>query len=191
MNHPSVYSYQQIVNAAFQLLRTDGWNAVTARAIAREIGSSTMPIYSRVESINDLEKELRERARQQLRCYQKGCYTEDPLLNAAFGYILFARDERFLFRFLYLDRPENLQQGVTSVMPENFVAEFGDESAAAKALAGLDGASQEILVRYTWIFTHGLAMLVNAGALDANSDEEILQLLTDAGEAFYLWGRHQ
>ena len=56
MIQPSVYSRQQIVDAAFELIREEGWPAVSTRAIAKKIGSSTMPIYSHVRSVDELKK---------------------------------------------------------------------------------------------------------------------------------------
>ena len=187
MNPPSVYTYSQIVDAAFDLLREEGWDAVSTRAIAKRLGSSTMPIYSNVSSVDELETELRTKTRDVLKEYQGRPYTEEVLLNLAFGYIVFARDEKHLFRFLYLDRPEELNDESGSGMRDMFLEDFGEDSAVAEALSQLDDASQKVLIQYTWIFTHGLAMLVNSGAIGSTTDEHIRGLLMDAGEAFYLW----
>lgn len=188
MSQPSVYSYSHIIDAAFELIRGKGWSVVTTRAIAKKMGSSTMPIYSHVGSVNDLEEDLRQKARLLLKDYQRRPYTEHLLLNLAFGYVAFARDEKNLFRFLYLERPERLNLEEMSGMKETFFAEFGEESEEGKALSELQASGQETLVKYTWIFTHGLAMLVNSGAFTSPSDQVLLRYLMDAGEAFYLWG---
>ena len=188
MKQPSVYSYEQIINAAFELIREHGWQGVTTRAIAKRLGSSTMPIYSHVKSVEELEKELRVKASSMLKEFQQRPYTEHTLLNLAFGYVVFARDEKQLFRFLYLDRPRRLDLEAMPDMKDTFFSEFGSDSAAGQELLELKESGQEALVQYTWIFTHGLAMLVNSGALGSNSDKVILEYLKNAGEAFYLWG---
>lgn len=72
-------------------------------------------------------------------------------------------------------------------MRRSFVDQFGDDTAQADALASLGPEGQAALMQHTWIFTHGLAVLVNAGSLRDCSDETILRLLSNAGEAFYLW----
>jgi AcrR family transcriptional regulator len=191
LKQPSVYSYDQIVDAALELTREQGWQGTTVRAIAKKMGSSTMPIYSHLKSVEELEKELRAKANSMLKEYQQRSYTEHALLNLAFGYVVFARDEKQLFRFLYLDRPRRLALGAMSEMKDTFFSEFGAESDAGKALLELKESGQEALIQYTWIFTHGLAMLVNSGALGSNSDQVILEYLKNAGEAFYLWGTRQ
>lgn len=188
MIQPSVYSRKQIVEAAFELIREKGWSAVSTRAIAKKIGSSTMPIYSHTKSVEELEKDLRLKARALLKEFQQRSYTEHTLLNLAFGYVVFARDEKWLFRFLYLEKPESLDLESETGVKESFLSEFGEDSTEGRALADLKTSGQDALVGYTWIFTHGLAMLVNADALGVSSDQVILRYLMNAGEAFYLWG---
>lgn len=188
MKQPSVYSRSQVIEAAFELVREKGWAAVTTRAIAKRLGSSTMPIYSHVRSVDELEKELRYRARELQRSFQQRPYSEHALLNLAFGYVVFARDEKQLFRFLYLDQPPEMDLENGEGMRESFFLEFGEDSQEGRALMELKSAGQGALVQYTWIFTHGLAMLVNAGAFGSNSNQAIMRFLMNAGEAFYLWG---
>ncbi len=188
MKQPSVYSYDQIVDAAFELVREQGWSGVSTRAIAKKMGSSTMPIYSHVRSVEELEKEVRQKARELLQEFQQRPYTEHVLLNLAFGYVVFARDEKKLFRFLYLEKPERLDLEDVSGMKESFFTQFGEQSEQVKALSEMQEAAQGAVVQYPWIFTHGLAMLVNSGAFGSNSDEMIMRHLKNAGEAFYLWG---
>ncbi len=187
MIQPSVYSYSQILDAGLELIREKGWSGVSARAIARKLGSSTMPIYSHVSSMEELVVDLREKARGIQRDYQKRQYTEHPLLNLAFGYVTFARDEKNLFRFLYLEKPAILEREDLSGMKDSFFSEFSPDSPQGKALAEFQESGQEVLIQHTWIFTHGLAMLANSGAFGSNSNDAILRLLMNAGEAFYLW----
>ncbi len=146
-----------------------------------------MPIYSHVKSVEELEKELHKKARSLLRHYQQKEYTRHTLLNLAFGYVTFARDEKNLFRFLYLDRPDKVDLEDISTMKKWFFEEFGERGDEAVALLKLGTAGQEDLLRYTWIFTHGLAVMVNSGVLGRYTDRVILELLRNAGEAFYMW----
>ncbi len=187
LSQPTTYTKEMVLDAAFALIREHGWAGVTARAIAQRLGSSTMPIYSHLQSIAEVERELRGKARALLRTFQRRPWTEDALLNLAFGYIVFARDEQQLFRFLFLERPEILEQGELTGMTSLFASEFGDEGVERAALAALQSAGREALIQYSWIFTHGLAVLVNSGALGKCPDATILDLLRNAGEAFYLW----
>ena len=186
MKQPSVYTRGNIIDAAVELIRKEGWLRVTTRKIAAQMGASTMPIYSHVKSVDELEHELRAKVRSMLKDFQLRSYTDQPLLNLAFGYVVFARDEKQLFRFLYLDRPELIETGDLAGMKDFFFDQFGKESSVVAALTAMEEVGQEEMIQNTWIFTHGLAMLVNSGALGKCPDETILDYLQGAGEAFYL-----
>ena len=191
MKQPSVYTRENIIDAAVELIREQGWAQVTTRKIAKQMGASTMPIYSHLKSLGDLEQDLRVKVRGMLKEYQLHFYTDQPLLNLAFGYVVFARDEKQLFRFLYLDRPELIETANLSGMKDSFFEQFGEVSPVGAALSAMEGEGQEAMIQNTWIFTHGLAMLVNSGSLGSCPDETILGYLQGAGEAFYLWGNRK
>lgn len=188
MPQPCVYSPEQILDAAFALLREHGWKQLSVRAVARRLGSSTMPIYSHVHSMEELGMRLRDRTLALQQGYQTRPRTGDVLLDLAVGYVLFARDEKHLFAFLYLDGPGPPPEPAFSPR-EEFRATFGDESPPVQALAGISPGIQDTLIRYAGIFTHGLAMRVYAGHNGAPSDDTIQECLRDAGEAFALWAR--
>jgi hypothetical protein len=47
------------------------------------------------------------------------------------------------------------------------------------------------VTRKSWIFAHGLAMAMNKGLLGPMSDEEIANLLSEAGAAFVTWHKER
>jgi len=185
MIQPTVYSRHQIIDAAYDLVRESGWSALSTRALAKRIGCSTMPIYSQVRSVAELEDVLLKRAYEALQACQMILFTDNPLLNLAIGYVVFARDERQLFRFLFLDKADQVGSGQFTGLREAFDK---NTMRAEKHLAALDSipvGSQESLIQHTWIYTHGLAMMVNAGMLGDCSDDVIQAYLNHAGGAFY------
>ena len=105
MTQRTIFTREMIVEAAFSMTREQGWGGVTARSIALRLGSSTMPIYSSLKSMDEIEKEVRRKAEELMHDCQRRPYTAETLLNSAVGYVVFARDEPRLFRFLYVDRP--------------------------------------------------------------------------------------
>lgn len=146
MKQPSVYSREQIIDAALELVRKDGWSKVTTRVIAQNLGSSTMPVYAHVRSVEELEKEVRLKVRELLKVYQRKKYTEHVLFNLAFGYVVFARDGKSLFCFLYLESRDRLDLENGEVMRESFFMEFDEESDEGKALKELKSSGQEAVI---------------------------------------------
>ena len=104
---------------------------------------------------------------------------------------MFARDEKMLFRFLYLETQAQLDLEKKEEMKDTFIADLGGIQEIAAELAELNEAGHSTLVTYSWIFTHGLAMLVNAGGDQELSDQAILDYLKNAGAAFYLWSNRK
>ena len=62
MTQKLFFTSEAILEAAYSLTREKGWAAVSARSIAKKLGSSTMPIYSTLKSMEEIERMVRARA---------------------------------------------------------------------------------------------------------------------------------
>lgn len=185
MTQKTFFTKEAIVEAAFMLTREKGWSAVTARSIAKKLGSSTMPIYSSMRSIEEIEVEVRARAEALMLEFQARSYGGMASLDMAIGYVTFARDERNLFRFLYVDRPAREAVGARDLSHPLTTAEQFMAGTRPVALADqVSTAMEDPRILKSWIFTHGLASLVSGGVLDL-PDEKIRSLLLESGAAFF------
>jgi AcrR family transcriptional regulator len=180
MTQRTVFTREMIVEAAFQLTREHGWSNVTARTIAQKLGSSTMPLYSTLKSMDEIEKEVRARAEACMHGYQRGKHTNEALLNSAVGYVVFARDEKNLFRFLYVDRPLPASLSGRSGQPPDVLELGGVVDLADQAAVAL----RDPMVLKNWAFVHGLASLISGGVIDLPTDR-IVTLLSEVGGAIY------
>jgi len=180
MAQRTVFTKEMIVDAAFQLTRELGWSSVTARTIAQKLGSSTMPLYSTHKSMEEIEREVRLRSEACLHGFQRAKYTGEQLLDSAVGYIVFARDERNLFRFLYVDKP----------LPATRRESTGNAKDAQELGGVVDIADQaetalrDPRVLKSWAFAHGLASLISSGVIDLPT-ERIAALLSEMGSAIF------
>jgi AcrR family transcriptional regulator len=174
-----------IVEAAYELTRAGGWESVSARSLARKLGSSTMPLYSSLSSMDEIKAEVTGKAAELMNGYQRKPFDQNPLMSSAIGYIAFARDEPRLFGFLYRDRPpgppggksvDRDGSGARQAFAESGVAELEDQAGFA-----LD----DPMILKNWIFVHGLASLLSARVLDL-ADERIKSLLVEAAIGFHL-----
>ena len=55
-------SKEQIIDAAVDVLRDDGFSAINARSVAKKLGCSTQPIYFSFRNMEELKAALTERA---------------------------------------------------------------------------------------------------------------------------------
>jgi AcrR family transcriptional regulator len=187
MTQKASFTKEMVIEAAFELTREIGWESVTARNIARKLGSSTMPIYSAVKSIEEIETEVVNKALEVMVEYQKKPFTPDPMINLAVGYVVFARDEHNLFSFLYRAERPVPEDGFSAEARNDFFKKaFSGVPGVGESLKEIPADSMEALMMKSWIFTHGLAVMINAGILNF-PDDKIAELVTDAGGAFYMY----
>ncbi|HBL51079.1 MAG TPA: TetR/AcrR family transcriptional regulator, partial [Firmicutes bacterium] len=55
------FTKEQIIEAAFEIARTEGIDSITMRKVAKKMGSSVAPIYVNFENVDELNKALIER----------------------------------------------------------------------------------------------------------------------------------
>lgn len=91
------FTPDEIIAAAFELVRTGGWPALTTRTLADKLGSSARPIYSFFKSMEALNREVVRLAVDLLYEYMTKERTGDPWQDHGIGYVLFAYRENHLF----------------------------------------------------------------------------------------------
>ncbi|MFT6399306.1 MAG: AcrR family transcriptional regulator [Bradymonadia bacterium] len=98
------FTEEVILNAAFELTRADGIDAVTARSLASRLSCSTAPIFSRFESMDALHEALMDRI---IREFVAGVTAEegdDAIVAAGVGWLQFATSEPCLYEAVFLRR---------------------------------------------------------------------------------------
>jgi AcrR family transcriptional regulator len=174
-----------IIEAAIALIRGGGWDSVSARSIAARLGSSTMPIYSAIGSMEELKRATFIRASLLLSAAQRKPRTGDALLDLAIGYVAFARDESRIFQFIIGNQKDMGNDMLKNASDKEQPGNIADLEALEQVLATLAAPDlREEFVMRSWIFTHGLAQLVAEGVL-VMDEAEITRHLQDAGNAFY------
>ena len=181
------FESEKVITVALKILISSGWSTVTARSIAKELKSSTMPIYSAIGSMETIEKELKKRAYAILAEYQSRPYTENVLLNMAVGQVLFARDHANLYRFLYIESPVPLTSVEQKALNDEIIRRLGQPLPYDVYFNITKHSMLDAISLMVWIFTHGLAMAVMSGNIGPMDDDEIILRLKDAGGAFYTW----
>ncbi|MBU4318752.1 MAG: TetR/AcrR family transcriptional regulator [Proteobacteria bacterium] len=184
------YSEEDIVEAAFSVVRQGGWENCTARSIAKELGSSTMPIYSSLKSMEDLKKKILKKAVELMLQYQSRDTTHSDFLDMGLGYVLFAKEEQNLFKLLFHGEAQeqpghspggsagNLFQRSNHYVFDSLIGRLAD----SESLEGFSREEKEKILNKAWIFSHGLAVLLNNGVLSDLGSEEIISLLKETGK---------
>jgi AcrR family transcriptional regulator len=153
------FSSERIIEAAFSVVRREGWSALSARSIAKELGASTGPIYAYLPSMTDIEEAVVGKALDLYQEYLTAPQTGDPWLDSGIGYIQFAFEEHQLFRCINDEKHTPMQRKLGRKLWERLSVDL-------KGYPQFEGMDDDIVVRIRmarWMLVHGLASLLNMG----------------------------
>ena len=174
------FSDTAIIDAAFSLVRERGMIELSTRSVAERLGCSTMPVYSYFKTKKNLTEKVIEKAYEVLYTYQTTKRSGDPYLDMGIGYVLFAKDERHLFRCmndkLYVDilkkyNHQHFESLIKKLSESNIVEGMSEPEIRKFFMQG-------------WIYSHGLAQLINIDYFADMDEREIYDLFLYTGRRY-------
>ena len=169
------YTQQSILDAAFEIMRTNGIDAVGSRQVADKLNCSTQPIFSYFKDMEDLKQALISKAKDLYSSYvHKGLTSERPFKGVGLEYINLAKKEPEIFKLLFMSANKNKLDSLL---------DFDDNKKIILQslidFSGLDTENAEKLCTMIWLFTHGIAVMYATDTISFTEDE-INNLLDDA-----------
>lgn len=168
-----------LLRAAFHITRTQGIAALNARAIARELGCSTQPIFRAFRSMDEIHQEMLRMAMETYSDYIAGSTKLAPMpyMGSGMAYLLFAKEERELFKLLFMrDRMSTSALDEPNDVTMDYVIKLVMKNTGFTRERALD------FHYHLWIFTHGLASMIATRFLDLPTDE-MMRLLSEQYQA--------
>lgn len=166
---------EDIINAAVEIVRNSGAQAINARTVASVLNCSTQPVFSNFATMEELRLAVVEKA--DIIC---GDYIRREVESGKFptykasgmAYIRFAKEEKELFKLLYMRDRAN------ETIPES--SELGDQmEAVVQSNTGLSRTDAKLFHLEMWAYVHGIAAMVATGFV--NLDWELVsRMLSDA-----------
>lgn len=181
MPRKTQFSAEDVVIAAFELVREKGLAGLSAPAVANKMGCSTMPIYSHFKNMQALEDEVVQKAWKLSMDYKDKTYTGDVWIDQAIGYVCFCKDEQNLFKCM-LDSHNQALKHEMHLVNWQFLAE---QLEGYEAFKHLDD-EQQGRVRYARaMLTHGIATAarVAANKILFEDHELLVTFLTNVSKA--------
>lgn len=174
MARSSMFTREEIVGAALGITRESGIDAVTARSVGSRLGTSYRPICGFFGSMDELRTAVIETAYSLYRSYidtdmQSGKYP--PYKASGMAYIRFAREERELFKLLFMRDRTNEDKTVQASEVEML---------ASLICKQVNISHEQAMLFYLemWTCVHGIATMVATSYYDW-SEELCSQTLTD------------
>ncbi|MCM1308509.1 MAG: TetR/AcrR family transcriptional regulator [Butyrivibrio sp.] len=171
------FTREEIVDAGLEIVRAGGASALTARALGARLGSSSRPIFTVFESMEEVSDEVKSAAKRLYASYiERGLSEEIAFKGVGTQYILFAIREPKLFMLLFMEEQESVPpvSGVLPLIEEN----YDRIVRSVRDGYGLDADSAGRLYRHLWIYTHGIASLC-ATKMCSFTAEEISRMMTE------------
>jgi AcrR family transcriptional regulator len=150
------FTREEMIEAAVEIVRREGEDALTARNLGSYLGASARPIFTVFESMDEVREAVKERAHEIFMKYrEKMCdelgYPRYKAIGKA--YIRFACEEKMLFRLLFMcERPR-----------EGMEEKEGYDAQVRQIIEEQTGFSEEkgsLFHVENWIFVHGIATMM-------------------------------
>lgn len=158
---PSVkVTREQIIEAAFELIRSSGAQALNARAVAQQLGSSTQPVMYNFATVEQLRQAVYQRADAYHSAFLMQPGEGNPLLNIGLNYVRFGHQEPHLFRFLFQSNQFS-EQNLDALIASPELTPIIEMVAAA----GIPKEEATSMFRRVFIMAHGYASLLANNAM--------------------------
>ncbi len=171
------FTKEEIVEAAFDIVKADGFEALTARALGTRLGSSARPIFTVFQSMDQVQQAVIEAAKALYKEYvHKGLTEEHPFKGVGTQYILFSIQEPKLFQLLFMTEQPQVPDfsGVLPLIEES----YEEILLSIEKDHGISEFLAKKLYHHLWIYTHGIAALC-ATKMCRFTGEEISNMLTE------------
>jgi len=171
------FTKAEIIEAAFHIVKTDGLDALTSRALGTRLGSSARPIFTVFQSMDEVQQAVIEAAKAMYKEYvDQGLTWEHPFKGVGTQYILFSIQEPKLFQLLFMTEQPQVPDflGVLPLIEESYeeiLLSIQNDYQINLRLA-------EGLYRHLWIYTHGIATLC-ATRMCRFTGDEISSMITE------------
>ena len=174
---------EDILNAAFDIVRKEGLDHANVREIAKKLNCSVQLIYYQFQNVEELKLELMKKIQNYFYEFLTNHINDriPAYKQTGINYIKFAKTEPKLFQILFMS-DANLE-------PENLVSSddrnYKEYEKIIETCTNLDDKEIKGFHIKMWIFTHGIATLVASQTCKLN-DEQISELLTSEFQALML-----
>lgn len=171
------FTKEEITEAALNIVKTDGVEALTSRELGTRLGSSARPIFTVFKNMEEVQQAVIESASKLYKEYvNKGFAEEHPFKGVGMQYIFFAVNEPKLFQLLFMTERSQIPD-LSGALP--LIEKSYDKILLSiQADYGISDFLAKKLYQHLWIYTHGIATLC-ATRMCYFTDGEISSMITE------------
>jgi AcrR family transcriptional regulator len=176
---------EKVLDAAFEIVRAHGFEALTARSIAQKLKCSTQPIYSVYGNMVELKDDVYDKA-VSFALARMSEYEDEKnvvALNHAIGCLHFAKNEKQLFRTVYLSGYRKFDSK-NKLLGEEMVAAFLQMEHNTRQTTVAESTLSKIFLKLS-IYLIGIGSMINTDTLDLDINEAT-EMMIEMYEALLL-----
>lgn len=167
------FTKEQMTAAAVRVVQREGIGALTAKSLAKELGTSTQPVFTCFGTMDSLKGEVTSAAEKVFDRYvRKGLSEKVPFFGYGMQYIAFASDEPELYRLLFLSPAENGGDPLSSMHRS-----MAEVRPSIMKIYNMTEAEADRYFSDMWLVVHSIATLTVTGRCPY-SKEKIGEVLT-------------
>ncbi len=164
-----------ILEKAFEIAVENGFNSISVRSVAKEVGCSTTPVYTAYSNIENLIQATKLKALKVIEEMVAYRYTDIEFLNIGVGKILFASTYPKLYKELFIDNPDyvmekQLRELYLELLENDLIAKYMTKN------------ELEMLLTKMWLTVHGTSTMICSQSIKDYKVEDFIVMLAELGE---------
>lgn len=173
------FTKEEVISTALEMVKENGIEVLTARALGERLGSSARPIFTLFENMDEVQSEVVSAARKLYEKYEdEGMSGENAFKGSGTGYIKFASEQPNLFRLLFMTKINGVPDH-EQVLP--IIDDYYEKIiCSVQSEYGFSRETAKQIYQHMWIYSHGIASLI-AMNVCSFSEQAIFEMLTDVG----------
>lgn len=165
------YTRQKVLDAALEVVRTEGLRGVSARTVAKALGASTAPVSAAFENMQALTEAVVAALIEALLVEIDATEAPDPIRAAAFAMARFTADHPRYYEALFLH---------PHASPPDWVAvrgRFSGPLGTSDRFRHLDRRQRDALAWRASVVAHGICIEIWSGRWTRTSDRALWRLV--------------
>lgn len=173
------FTKEEVISTALEMVKENGIEVLTARALGERLGSSARPIFTLFENMDEVQSEVVSAAKKLYEEYEdEGMSGENAFKGSGTGYIKFASEQPNLFRLLFMTKINGVPDH-EQVLP--IIDDYYEKIiCSVQSEYGFSRETAKQIYQHMWIYSHGIASLI-AMNVCSFSEQAIFEMLTDVG----------
>lgn len=170
------FTREEIIDVALTVAADKGLRALTARELGAALGSSTRPIFTAFENMEEVLSEVRKAALARFEEYARKAEAFTPVYKAlGLQMVKFAAQQPKLYRLLFMTEKPEAQNF------DDVFANLGDMATLSVEVIQRDYElsyeNAKLLFKHNWIHTYAVGALIATGVCSF-TEKEIQDMLS-------------